>query len=78
MYYILVYKSKKYELNFNMPLFNFKTKQYEGNERKYDTYSEARMTKWKCEKCTKTFQSYKLLFHHKTEIHSYWRQGFTN
>jgi hypothetical protein len=34
-----------------MPLFNFRTKLYEGNQRMYETYSEPRMTKWKCEKC---------------------------
>ena len=47
----------------NLPLFNFKTKLYE-------SYSEARMRKWKCEKCSNTLHSYKKLFIHKTDVHS--------
>ncbi len=64
-------KPKRYELNFNMPTFNIRTKQYENDKRKYETYSEARMIKWKCEKCSKTFQTYKMLYKHKTDIHTY-------
>jgi len=44
-----------------MPAFNFGTMLYEGNERKFEAYSDARKIKWKCEKCSETFQSYKLL-----------------
>ena len=54
-----------------MPTFNFGTKLYEGNEHKYETHSDATKIKWKCEKCSQTFRSYKLLHQHKTEIHSY-------
>jgi hypothetical protein len=38
-------KPKRYELNFNMPTFNLRTKQYENDKRKFETYSEARMIK---------------------------------
>ena len=36
-----------------MPTFNVRTKLYENDQREYDTYSEARMVKWKCDKCSK-------------------------
>ena len=68
----LVHKSKRYELNFNMPTFNVRIKLHENAENKYETYSEARMIKWKCEKCSTTFQTYKMLYKHKTDVHSYW------
>ena len=63
-------KSKRYELNFNMPTFNVITKLYENDQRKFETYSEA-MIKWKCDKCSETFQTYKMLYKHKTDVHSY-------
>ena len=54
-----------------MPIFNDITKLYENDQRKFETYSEARMIKWKCDKCSKTFQTYKMLCKHKTDVHSY-------
>jgi len=54
-----------------MPLYNVRTGLYENNEGKFETYSDAKKIKWKCEKCSQTFQSNKLLYQHKTEFHSY-------
>jgi len=54
-----------------MPPFNVKTGLYENNEGKFETYSDAKQIKWKCEKFSHTFRSYKILCQHKTEFHSY-------
>ena len=35
-----------------MPTFNVITKLYENDQGEYETYSEARMIKWKCDKCS--------------------------
>ena len=68
---IFVNHIKKYIVNFNMPSYNASTGLYEDNDSKYQSYSEARSHKWKCEKCSQTYPSYKLLCEHKTELHSY-------
>jgi hypothetical protein len=62
---------KKYKINFNMPRYSAKIKLYETEDGRYQSFSEARMYKWKCEKCFRTFSNYELLFGHKTEVHSY-------
>jgi len=41
-----------------MPLYNVRTGLYENNEGKFETYSDAKKIKWKCEKCSQTFQSF--------------------
>jgi len=38
-----------------MPVFNFRTKLYEGNEHKYETHSDATKIKWKCESAPRHF-----------------------
>jgi len=64
-------KLKKYKINFNAVCFNYKTGMYEDNEETYETYSEASKNKWKCEKCSERFQSYRMLCEHKSQYHSY-------
>ena len=64
-------KLKKYKINFNAVCFNYKTGMYEDNEEAYQTYSEASKNKWKCEKCSEKFRSYRMLYEHKIQIHSY-------
>ena len=71
MSHLTVNNSKKYVLNFNMPDFNYSTGFFEKNGREYMTRAEALMNKWKCEKCSEKFQSYKILCEHKSQAHSY-------
>ena len=46
---------------FRAPLFNPLTAMYEVDNGKYGTYLEARKVRWKCNKCDKLFQNYRLL-----------------
>jgi hypothetical protein len=64
-------KGKKYQINYNMSFYNPRTKSYQNKEGKDMTYEQAIQSKWKCEKCSQTFQNYKTLFNHKKEVHSY-------
>ena len=68
---LTVNNSKKYVLNFNMADFNYSTGFFEKNGREYVTRAEALMNKWKCEKCSESFRSYRMLYEHKIQIHSY-------
>ena len=63
--------SKKYKLNFNLAFYNYKTGLYENKSDTYRTQTEAFKNKWKCEKCSEKFQSYKMLCEHKSQYHSY-------
>ena len=64
-------KTKKYQLNYNMACYNYQTGMYENNIGTYLTREEALRNKWKCEKCSGTFQSYRMLYAHKTQFHAY-------
>jgi len=66
-----MYNSKKYKLNFNMAFYNYKTGLYENKNDTYRTQTEASKNKWKCEKCSEKFQSYRMLCEHKSQYHSY-------
>jgi len=66
-----VRKNKRYDLNYNPPIYNAKTRPYDTTDGKSMTYAEAAKNKWKCEKCPARFSNYKSLFDHKNEIHSY-------
>lgn len=66
-----MHRTKKYQLNFNMAPYNYKTGLYENNDRKFLSYKEASRNKWKCEKCFQAFQNYKMLSEHKSQFHSY-------
>jgi hypothetical protein len=59
-------KNKKYQINFNGAYYNARTGNYLSRDGKNMTYAEASKDKWKCEKCSETFPSYKMLFNHKT------------
>ena len=37
----------------------------------YLTREEALRNKWRCEKCSERFRSYRMLYEHKIQIHSY-------
>jgi transcription initiation factor IIE alpha subunit len=63
--------SKKYRLNFNMGYFNYTTGFFENNDELQLTRAEAIRYKWKCEKCSEKFQSYKMVHEHKALFHSY-------
>ena len=64
-------KLKKYKINFNAVCFDYKTGMYANNVETYLTREEALMNKWKCEKCSERFRSYRMLYEHKIQIHSY-------
>jgi hypothetical protein len=54
-----------------MAFYNYKTGLYENKNDTYLTQMEASKNKWKCEKCSEKFQSYKILCEHKSQAHSY-------
>ena len=68
---LIMNNSKKYRLNFNMLYYNYKTGFFENNDAAYQTREEALRNKWKCDKCSNLFQSYRMLREHKTQSHSY-------
>jgi hypothetical protein len=61
----------KYHVNYNLAIFNYKTKRYEGKEANYSSLGEANTNRWKCEKCQCMFKAFAKLVVHKTECHSY-------
>jgi len=64
-------KSKKYQVNFNGAYYKVRTGAYESRDGRIMTYIEASKDKWKCEKCSEKFPTFKMLNDHKKEIHSY-------
>ena len=54
-----------------MLYYNYKTGFFENNDDTYQTRKEALRNKWKCDKCSDRFQSYRMLREHKTQSHSY-------
>ena len=64
-------KNKKYQVNFNGASYNVRTGAYERRDVRNMTYAEASKDKWKCEKCSEKFPTFKMLNDHKKEIHSY-------
>ena len=64
-------KTKKYQLNYNMSPYDPRTKLYQSRDGRSLTYEQAVQDKWRCEKCSETFQNFKMLFNHKNEFHSY-------
>jgi hypothetical protein len=61
----------KYEVNYDLALYNYKTKTYESKVASYSTLREARANQWKCEKCRFRVETFKKLALHKIEYHSY-------
>ena len=68
---VMTGKLKKYKINFNAVCFDYKTGKYGNNVETYLTREEALRNKWKCEKCSDRFKSYRMLYEHKIQIHSY-------
>ena len=62
---------KKYQLNRNFALYNFNIGLYQTKDGRNMTYEETLRNKWKCEKCSDNFPSFKNLLNHKKEYHSY-------
>jgi hypothetical protein len=67
----ILHRTKKYQINASMPVFNSITGLYESSDASYTSYVEARKYQWKCDKCYERFQSYKKLRNHKSQLHSY-------
>ncbi len=55
----------------NGAYFNVRIGEYETRNGRNMTYAEASKDKWKYEKCSETFPTFKSLIDHKNEIHSY-------
>ena len=68
---VMANKLKKYKINFNAVCFDYKTEMYGNNVETYLTREEALRNKWICEKCSERFRSYRMLYEHKIQIHSY-------
>ena len=62
----------KYAVYYNHAIFNSKTKKYETNGCTYNSLSEAKTNRWKCEKCQYQIGTYNKLVLHKNQYHSYW------
>ncbi len=61
----------KYKVNYNPVVYDFRSGSYRVGTEKYQDYQKAREQQWRCEKCDKTFCSFKELRLHKLEYHSY-------
>jgi hypothetical protein len=64
-------KNKKYQINFNGAYYNARTGEYETRDGRNMSFAEASKDKWKCEKCSETFPTFKMLMDHKNQVHSY-------
>lgn len=62
----------KYIVNYAHAIFNYETKKYETDKCRYNSLTEAKANRWKCEKCQYRVGTYKKLILHKNEYHSYW------
>ena len=54
-----------------MLYYNYKTGFFENNDAAYQTREEALRNKWKCDKCSDLFESYRMLREHNVQSHSY-------
>lgn len=63
--------SIKYRLNHNPVRYNAQTRSYQVGDMAFETYRDARANKWRCDKCSSSFSSFKHLRAHKAEEHSY-------
>jgi hypothetical protein len=57
----------KYVVYYNHAIFNSKTNKYETNGGTYNSLSEAKANRWKCEKCQYQIGTYDKLVLHKNE-----------
>ena len=64
-------KRKKYQLNFNLASYNIRTGRYENIDCIYQSFKDASMARWKCEKSSEKFRNFKQLMGHKIDSHSY-------
>jgi hypothetical protein len=64
-------ETKKYQINFNGAYYNARTGAYETRDGRNMSFAEASKDKWKCEKCSETFPTFKMLIKHKNQVHSY-------
>lgn len=64
-------ETKKYKINYNGAYFDFETGTYETRDGRNMSYAEASKDKWKGEKCSETFPTFKMLMEHKNQFHSY-------
>jgi hypothetical protein len=65
-------KIKKYLLNRNFAIYNFSSGVYEAKDgTTMLSHEETLRNKWKCEKCSESYSSYKNLLDHKQQNHSY-------
>lgn len=62
---------KKYQLNRNFASYNLNNGLYQTKDGRNMTYEETLRNKWKCEKCSDAFSSFRNLLNHKKEYHSY-------
>ena len=64
--------STKNKLNLRDISYNPMTNGYNDEDgHAYVSYEQARLFRWKCDKCNTMFSSYKLVKSHKSEYHSY-------
>jgi hypothetical protein len=75
-YYVLsaivsIMTLKKYALNFNLASYNVRTGRYENIDCIYENFKEASKSRWKCEKCSEKFRTFRDLMGHKVDSHSY-------
>jgi hypothetical protein len=64
-------KIKKYKINYNAPYYDARTGEYVTRDGRIMRFTEASKDKWKCEKCSETFPTFKRLIEHKNQVHSY-------
>jgi hypothetical protein len=62
---------KKFQLNRNFAFYNFDSGVYETDDGRSMSYEEMLRNKWKCEKCSEPFSSFRNLLNHKNDNHSY-------
>jgi hypothetical protein len=64
-------RRKRYQLNFNLASYNIRTRRYENIDCIYESFKDASKVRWKCEKCSEKFRTFKELMGHKVDSHSY-------
>lgn len=68
---IIDFAKQKYKINYNPVNYNPLTGLYESGSATYIGFKQAKAIKWKCEKCSARFATFKELKNHKVDMHSY-------
>lgn len=63
--------SIKYRINHNPVTYDHRTRTYRVGTNAFESYQDAKLRQWQCEKCGNAFASFKELRVHKTDDHSY-------